>query len=172
MAQNHDGPRDHTSPMMDERTMREFYGLQFKINVQEGDPKSIMSSYNLVNNIHTSQYQDLLTQMLRVEWGYQYFAVSDWWGTYDEPATLMNAELDIEMPENARFNGLKDAVNNGKVSQDTLNMSVRRTLRSRFRSGIMDPNACNIKLSKTSTNQLRCGKKPWFFSKTLIIFFH
>lgn len=49
LAQNHDGDRDRTSPTMDERTMREFYGLPFRMVVQEGEVYSVMSSYNLVN---------------------------------------------------------------------------------------------------------------------------
>jgi hypothetical protein len=54
--------------------------------------------------------------MLKTEWGYNYFVVSDWWGTYDDPDKLMNGGLDMEMPNNARFNGLKDAVNSGRIS--------------------------------------------------------
>lgn len=89
IAQNHDGTRDKTSPMMDVRTMREFYGLGFRMLVQEANIYSMMSSYNLVNNIHTSQHPDILTQMLRKEWGYENFVVSDWWGTYDTPDKLI-----------------------------------------------------------------------------------
>jgi beta-glucosidase len=170
MAQNHDGDREKTCPIMDERTMREFYGLSFRIVVQEAKPYSIMSSYNLVNNIHTSQNKDILIQMLRNEWGYENFVVSDWWGTYDEASILMNSGLDMEMPDNSRFNGLKEAVNNGKITQDTLNMAIRRTLRARFKSGMMDPNTPkgnpeDINSPKHQKINLEAGKKAMILLK-------
>lgn len=140
MAQNIDATRTETSPNMDERTMREFYALPFKMVIQEGGALSVMSSYNLVNGVHCSQSSEILNQMLRTEWGYNYFIVSDWVGTYDNPEKLINSGLDMEMPDSGKFKDLKEAVQNGKVSEETLDMSVRRTLRSRFKSGMMDKN--------------------------------
>ena len=164
MAQNHDGDRDSTSPAMDERTMREFYGSAFRMVVQEADVYSVMSSYNLVNGIHTSQNGDILNQMLKTEWGYKYFVVSDWWGTYDDPDKLINNGLDMEMPDSAKFNGLKDAVNAGKVSAETLNMAVRRTMRSRIKSGMLDPsipkgNPADINSPENRQINLEAGKR-------------
>ena len=164
MAQNHDGDRDHTNPTMDARTMREFYGLGFRMVVQEGDAYSVMSSYNLVNGVHCSQSGDVLNQMLKKEWGYKYFVVSDWWGTYDDVDKLVNNGLDMEMPDGARFNGLKDAVNSGKISTDTLNMAVRRTMRSRIKSGMMDAsipkgNPADINSAENRKINLEAGKK-------------
>jgi beta-glucosidase len=162
LAQNHDGVRDQTNPIMDERTMREFYGLPFRMVVQEGEVYSVMSAYNLVNGKHCSQNADALIQMLKNEWGYQYFIVSDWWGTYDLPENLMNSGLDMEMPDNAKFNGLKDAVYDKKITMNTLDMAVRRTLRSRLKSGVMDNNPTETAKSSTIENQiigLEAGKK-------------
>ena len=139
MAQNHDADRHQTNPVMDQRTMREFYGAAFRMVVQEGEVYSVMTSYNLVNGAHSSQNVDMLTNIIKNEWGYKYFVVSDWWGTYDNADVLINAGLDIEMPNNYHFNGLKDAVNSGNVTQETLDMAVRRTMRSRIKSGMMDP---------------------------------
>lgn len=70
----------------------------------------MMSAYNLVNGVHCSQNQDSLNQMLKTEWGYEYMVMSDWWGTYDEPDKLINAGLDIEMPDGVHYNQLKSAV--------------------------------------------------------------
>jgi len=172
MAQNHDGDRDHTNPTMDTRTMREFYGLGFKMVVQEGDVYSVMSSYNLVNGVHCSQNPDSLNKMLKEEWGYKYFVVSDWWGTYDDVDKLINNGLDMEMPDGAKFNGLKDAVNNGKISTDTLNMAVRRTMRSRIKSGMMDPsipkgNPADINSPENRKINLEAGKKAIVLLKNL-----
>lgn len=139
IAQNHDAFRDYQNPVMDKRTLREFYGLAFRMVVQEGEVYSIMASYNLVNGVHTSQYADILTNMLKNEWGYKYFVVSDWWGTYDTADALINAGLDMEMPDNLHYNGLKEAVKIGNVSEQTVDMAVRRTLRSKIKSGMMDP---------------------------------
>lgn len=138
LAQSHDGTRNIANPKIDERSLREFYGLAFRMLVQEGEVYSVMSSYNLANDVHCSQNDDILNQMLRNEWGFQYFVVSDWWGTYDVAEKLINAGLDVEMPENGKFNELQAAVLKGTVSKNTLDNSVRRVLRSRFKSGIMD----------------------------------
>jgi beta-glucosidase len=63
-----------------------------------------MSAYNLVNGKHCSENSDSLIDMLRTEWGYKYFVVSDWWGTYSDPANLINGGLDMEMPDNHHYN--------------------------------------------------------------------
>lgn len=62
IAQNHDGDRTKTNPTMDKRTMRELYGLVFKIVIEEGEVYSVMSAYNLVNGLHCSQYDEILSE--------------------------------------------------------------------------------------------------------------
>lgn len=76
----------------------------------------------------------------------------------------MNAGLDMEMPDNYRFNGLQDAVKNNKISIDTLNMAVRRTMRSKIKSGMMDnsiPNVNPVDINSPENNliSLEAGKK-------------
>jgi len=139
LAQNHEADRCYANSFIDARTLREFYGLPFRMVVQEGEVYSVMSAYNLVNEEHCSQNGEILNQMLREEWGFKYFVVSDWWGTYDDADKLMNSGLDLEMPDFLRFKGLKNAVETEKISMDTLNMAARRTIRARIKSGMMDP---------------------------------
>lgn len=164
IAQNHDGDRTKANPTMDKRTMRELYGLVFKIVIEEGEVYSVMSAYNLVNGLHCSQYDEILTQMLRKEWGFKYFVVSDWYGTYDEPEKLINAGLDLEMPHHHHFKGMQEAVEKGKVSMETLDLAVRRTMRARFQSGLMDPkcpkaNTADIDSAENRKINLEAAKK-------------
>ena len=77
--------------------------------------------------------------------------------TYDDPDKLMHNGLDMEMPDSARFNGLKDAVKAGKISNETLNLAVRRTMRSRIKSGMLDFPKATL---QTSIHQ-KTGKLTW-----------
>lgn len=122
-----------------ERAIREIYFPAFEMAVREAQPWTVMSSYNRINGVSASENTWLLTEVLKNEWGFEGFVVSDWGGVYNlVPAT--NSGLDMEMPGPARFFGeaLVEVVRRGEVSQETIDGMVRRVLRVVVRSGAFD----------------------------------
>jgi beta-glucosidase len=139
-ATNHQFDRTNNDHTIDARTWREFYGLPFRMAVQQGGAWSVMNSYNWINGRPCSANYELLTRMLRHEWGYQYYVISDWGSIYTGAAEAINAGCDLEMPHLPGYYPaqLSDAVGNGEVSTDTLNEAARRVLRTKLAAGLLD----------------------------------
>ena len=96
VANNHDYDRHRVSSNIDERTLNEIYFPPFKAAVQEAQVGAIMTSYNLVNGIHTSESKYLMQEVLREDWGFEGIIMSDWISVYSMNA--FQAGLDLEMP--------------------------------------------------------------------------
>jgi beta-glucosidase len=111
--------RTKTDSIVEERALREIYLAGFERAIKE-KPASIMSSYNLLNGVQMAENRRLLTDILRNEWGYEGFVVSDWYAIKDRVAAA-KAGGDLEMPYSF-FNtyALSDAVKMGKLSLDDL----------------------------------------------------
>lgn len=111
--------RTKTDCVVDERALREIYLAGFE-RALKAQPWSVMSSYNILNGVQMAENKRLLTDILRDEWGFQGFVVSDWWGIKDRIAAA-KAGNDMEMPFNA-FNPriLSDAVKSGELEEATL----------------------------------------------------
>ncbi|HEX8546466.1 MAG TPA: glycoside hydrolase family 3 C-terminal domain-containing protein, partial [Cytophagaceae bacterium] len=123
---------------VDERTMREIHFPMFKAAVQEADVWSVMSSYNKVNGVYASENNFLLNDILKKEWGFKGFVVSDWEATHSVVPSAM-AGLDLEMPTGQHFgDSLVLAVKKGQVGEDIINDKVRRILRIKFKAGLFD----------------------------------
>lgn len=114
---------------VDERTLRELYLRPFERTVKEAGAWGIMSSYNKVAGEHSAQNRRLLTEILRDEWGFDGFVVSDWYGVH-EAAPAANAGLDLEMPGPVRIYGdkLVAAVEQGDVDEAQVDRLVRNLL--------------------------------------------
>jgi beta-glucosidase len=114
---------------IDERPLRELYLRPFERAVKEGNAWGIMSSYNRVAGQHAAQNRRLLTDVLRTEWGFDGFVVSDWFGVH-EPISAANAGLTLEMPGPVRVYGhrLAEAVEAGDVTEETVDGLVRDLL--------------------------------------------
>ena len=114
----------------DERTLREIYFPAFEKAVKEAEPWTVMCSYNRINGTYASENRWLLTDVLRDEWGFDGYVMSDWGAVSDRVAAL-RAGLDLEMPSSNGVNDVRivDAVRNGTLSEETVNESVRRILR-------------------------------------------
>ena len=115
--------------IVDERTLREIYTTGFEIAVKEGKPKSIMSSYNKVNGIYANEHPELLKKMLRQEWGFDGFVVSDWGGDNNRIAAVQNGS-NLAMPSMGLVGQREiiEAVQNGTLSEEDLNQRVDELL--------------------------------------------
>ena len=129
-----------------ERAIRELYLKGFEITVKESNPWTVMSSYNKLNGVYTSDSKDLLTEVLRNEWGYKGIVMTDWFGGFpgfesirdggiSDVVKQMNAGNDLLMPGiPAQKKVLLEALNSGKLSQEAANTNVRRILEYVFRT--------------------------------------
>ena len=134
-ANNQETKRFSIDAIVDERTLREIYLASFETAVTEGKPWTVMCAYNKINGEFCSQNKMLLTDVLRDEWGYEGFVVSDW-GAVSEREKALAAGLDLEMPTSGGEGDARivEAVKSGTLSMDTLNATVERILTVVFRS--------------------------------------
>ena len=126
---NQEFERMATSSNVDERTLHEIYLPAFEIAVKESRPWTVMSAYNLVNGTYASEHRELLRDILRDQWGFQGFVVSDWGGINERVAGLEGG-TDLEMPGSGDYNSKKiiAAVQEGRLSRETLDRSVKEVL--------------------------------------------
>lgn len=115
--------------VVDERTLREIYLTGFEIAVKEGHAKSIMSSYNRINGVYANENEHLLQEILRDEWGFDGFVVSDWGASNDHTAGVA-AGSHLEMPTTGGDSDeeLIAAVKSGKLKEEVLNRRVEELL--------------------------------------------
>jgi beta-glucosidase len=133
-----DAGRIVVNSIISKRAMRESDLFAFQIALQDSGAGAVMCSYNKINGTYGCENSYLLTDVLKKDFGFKGFVVSDW-GATQSTAKAANAGLDIEMPGNDSFGEpLKKAVQNGEVSQARLDDMVHRILRTEFDSGIVD----------------------------------
>ena len=113
---------------IDERTLREIYLRGFEIAVKESDPESIMCAYNKINAVWCSENRHLLTEILRDEWDYDGFVVSDWGAVHNVPRVVA-AGLDLIMPpQEGVTERLREAVDAGRLSEEDIDRAALRVL--------------------------------------------
>lgn len=122
------------SSNVDERTIREIYFPAFEKTVKEGKPDTVMCSYNRINGVFASENKWLLTDVLRKEWGFDGYVVSDW-GAVNRRVEGLVAGLDLEMPASGGTTDrqIVEAVKSGKLKQAVLDKTVERILRIVFK---------------------------------------
>lgn len=137
-ANNQELERGTISVEIDERTLREIYLPHFEAAIREGGSMSLMCSYNRVNGVYACENRHLLTDILKDEWGFKGFAMSDWGAVHSTVDTAL-AGLDLEMPT-GQFTGdaLLKAVEDGAVPVSVIDDKVRRILRVMFTTGLFD----------------------------------
>ena len=157
-ANNEEFERHRIDAHIDERTLHEIYLPAFKAAVQEADAWTVMSAYNKVNGVHCGENTYLLTDILKKEFGFKGFVVSDWASTYSTAPTV-NAGMDLEMPGGPQMVAMTKSerfqkggsgagwlaadkvlaeVKAGNITEATINDNVGRILRVIFLSGIFD----------------------------------
>ena len=133
-ANNQEFNRMSNSSEVDERTLREIYFPAFETAVKKSQPYTVMCSYNRINGTYASEDPWLLTDILRDEWGFEGYVMSDW-GAVNDRVEALKAGLDLEMPS---AGGVTDqeimkAVRDGTLEEAILDRAVERILRISFR---------------------------------------
>ena len=157
-ANNEEFERHRIDAHIDERTLHEIYLPAFKAAVEEADVWTVMSAYNKVNGSYCAENKYLLTDVLKKEFGFKGFVISDWGSTYSTARTI-NAGMDLEMPGGAPMKAMlarpqtitsgnsggwlvpekvMPELQDGHVSERTLDDNVGRILRVIFLSGLFD----------------------------------
>ena len=133
-ANNQEYRRMSCSSEIDERTFREIYLGAFETAIKEGKPDTVMCSYNKINGEFASENHKLLTEILRDEWGFEGYVMSDW-GAVNERVKGLKAGLDLEMPGSGGHTDAEivEAVKNGTLEESVLDTAVERILNIIFK---------------------------------------
>ena len=128
-ANNQEFNRMSASSEVDERTMREIYLPAFETAVKKSQPYTVMCSYNKINGTYASENPWLLTKVLRDEWGFEGYVMSDW-GAVNDRVEGLKAGLELEMPASGGINDAEivKAVQEGILDENVLNRAVERIL--------------------------------------------
>ncbi len=141
--------RDYNTVDMSDRSLREWYLPPYRAAVEAGTG-SVMTSFNEIAGVPSSSSKWLLTDLLRNEWGFNGFVVSDWTSipeliphgvaadSADAARLAINAGLDMDMEGRVYQNFMKDLVAAGKVSEETIDKSVRRILEAKYKLGLFE----------------------------------
>ncbi|MFX1425043.1 MAG: glycoside hydrolase family 3 C-terminal domain-containing protein [Promethearchaeota archaeon] len=155
ICNNQETNRFTVSSEVSERALQEIYYPAFKAAIQEADSWSVMSSYNKVNGIYSSENKHLLKDVLMNEWGFRGFVVSDWGATRTSTSieSLINAGLTLEMPGADKYlpDKLEKAFEENRFTENALNENVKRLLRVMFLVGLFDD---EMSLPKGTRNTL------------------
>ena len=131
---NQETNRTGNDAIISPRAQREIYLKGFEITIKEADPWTVMTSYNKINGTYTSQSRELVTTVLRDEWGYKGTVMTDWYGG-DDGAAQMRAGNDMLQPgTQTQFDQIMAAIKDGSLSEAELDVCVRRCLELVLRS--------------------------------------
>ena len=145
-ANSQEFSRFTSDSIMDERTLREIYLTGFEMAVKEGKPATVMCSYNKLHGTHASDHKELLTDILRTDWGFDGMVVTDW-GAMNDRIEGFKAGCDLNMPggSNYMFKECAQAAADGTLLKSDIDESVRRILKQVFRAtkSLEDSDTCD-----------------------------
>lgn len=125
---NQETNRMNNDARISQRAIREIYLKPFEIAIKEADPWTVMSSYNKINGIYTSESKDLLTTILRDEWGYKGTVMTDWFGGKDGAVQMWAGNDMLQPGKPEQFTSIVEGVKSGKLKQADLDRNVERIL--------------------------------------------
>ena len=129
--------RGTPNAIIDVRSARESDLLAFEIGIKDSNVQSVMCSYNQTNGQYDCENSHLLNDVLKGDWAFPGFVMSDWWATHST-ATAANNGLDQEQPNQQYFSTLGAAISSGQVPQSRLDNMVHRILRAMYEAGVFD----------------------------------
>ncbi len=149
---NQETNRGSVDAQVDERTLREIYLKPFERAVVEGGAMSVMPAYNKVNGDYCSENEHLLNEILRGEWGFKGFTVSDWGGTHSTMGAMLHG-LNVQMTgSNYLGQPVIDSIKVGKLTEEMVNEKVKQILRVRYAIEAIPDDVANTKM----TSQPEC----------------
>ena len=149
---NQETNRGSVDAQLDERTLREIYLKPFESAVVEGGAMSVMPAYNKVNGDYCSENEHLLNEILRGEWGFKGFTVSDWGGTHSTMGAMLHG-LNVQMTgSNYLGQPVIDSIKVGKLTEEMVNEKVKQILRVRYAIEAVPDDVANTKM----TSQPEC----------------
>ncbi len=150
---NQETNRGSVNAVVDERTLREIYLRPFEAAVREGGAMVVMPAYNKVNGYYCSENAHLNNEILRGEWGFKGFTVSDWGGTHSTVGAALGG-LNVQMTGDNFFGkALADSVRAGKVAESVIDDKVREILRVRFAIDAVPEDIANTKQTSQSESR-------------------
>lgn len=134
-ANSQEKSRFTSDSVMDQRTLRELYLSAFEAAVKEGKPATVMCAYPKLNGVHCSDHKELLTDILRDEWGFEGMVVTDW-GAMNDRMEGFRAGCDLNMPGGSAYmeKEVLAAVKSGALPESAVDDSARRVLKLVFRA--------------------------------------
>ena len=154
--------RTNNNYTLSQRLLMEHYGLNFRLGVQDAGSFSIMSAYNLINGEQASESSNLLRTILKNNWGFPFYVVSDW-GAVKSSLKAMNGGCNVCMGSDNYQNDLLMLVQGGFVPESVIDDAVKNVLRTKILSGMMDyypaGNPSDLNHITHQTLCLEAGKK-------------
>ncbi len=138
VANNQESNRNFNDARVSDRAMREIYLKGFEIIVDKAQPWTIMSSYNLVNGTYTAESKDLLTDILRNDWGFKGVVMSDWFGGNDAVAMVTAGNDLLEPGTKNQWNALLKGAESGALDEEAIDVSALRILELIMKSGKLE----------------------------------
>ena len=149
---NQEDHRGYVDVQVSERAMREIYLPPFEMSVRKGDAWGVMAAYNKVRGYWCSENKELLTDILRDEWGFKGIVISDWGGTHSVRAA--EAGLNVEMPGSSFLGqALLDSLKAGVVSEEAVDQRVRELLRVRLAVEPIPAEKANVQMTSQPPQQ-------------------
>jgi len=127
-ANNQETNRMNTDAHISQRALREIYLKGFEIAIKESKPWTVMTSYNYINGVYTSESKDLVETILRDEWGYEGTVMTDWFGGKDGAKQMWAGNDMLQPGKKEQFDSIVAGVKSGKLSEADLDRNVQRVL--------------------------------------------